>query len=116
MIPPLPRFNRPLCGFLCRSLCDYWLLLTRPFPIFPTSYTLGDAFEFLSVVDRGTSILVNTQTQPHFNAESALLAVATLFVAAGLPAKLRGCCSMRRAVFSVFCTAVLFSVRKKSRA
>ena len=34
---------------------------------------LGDAFEFLSVVDRGTSILVNTQTQPHYNAETALL-------------------------------------------
>ena len=37
---------------------------------------LGDAFEFLSVVDRGTSILVDTQTQPHYNAETALLAVA----------------------------------------
>jgi hypothetical protein len=50
---------------------------------------LGDAFEFLTVVDRGTSILVNTQTQPHYNAESALLAVASLFIVAGLPQKLR---------------------------
>jgi len=50
---------------------------------------LGEAFEFLTVVDRGTSILVNTQTQPHYNAETALLAVATLFIAAGLPEKLR---------------------------
>ena len=50
---------------------------------------LGDTFEFLSVVDRGTSILVNTQTQPHYNAETALLAVATLLIAVGLPHKLR---------------------------
>ena len=50
---------------------------------------LGAAFEFLTVVDRGTSILVETQTQPHYNAETALLAVAQLFIAAGLPHKLR---------------------------
>ncbi len=37
---------------------------------------LADKFEFLSVVDRGTSILVDTQTQPHYTAETALLAVA----------------------------------------
>jgi hypothetical protein len=36
---------------------------------------LGNTFEFLTVVDRGTSILVNKQTQQHFNAETALLAV-----------------------------------------
>jgi len=50
---------------------------------------LGDTFEFLTVVDRGTSILVNTQTQPHFNTESALLAMAALMLSAGLPEKLR---------------------------
>lgn len=50
---------------------------------------LGDTFEFLTVVDRGTSLLVNTQTQPHFNAETALLAVAALVLSAGLPEKLR---------------------------
>ena len=50
---------------------------------------LGDAFEFLSVVDRGTSILVDTQTQPHYNAESALWAIARLLVASGLPQRLR---------------------------
>jgi hypothetical protein len=44
---------------------------------------LGNTFEFLTVVDRGTSILVNTQTQQHFNAETALLVVV------GLPQKLR---------------------------
>ena len=37
---------------------------------------LADKFEFLSVVDRGTSILVDTQIQPHYTAETALLAVA----------------------------------------
>ncbi len=50
---------------------------------------LGDAFEFLSVVDRGTSILVDTQTQPHYNAETALMAVAHLLSTIGLPLKLR---------------------------
>jgi hypothetical protein len=35
---------------------------------------LGDSVEFLTVIDRGTSILVETQTQPHYNAETALLA------------------------------------------
>jgi transposase InsO family protein len=50
---------------------------------------LGDAFEFLSVVDRGTSILVHTQTQPHFKAETALLAGAKLLVTVGLPHRLR---------------------------
>lgn len=50
---------------------------------------LGDTFEFLTVMDRGTSILVHTKTQPHFNAESALLAVASLLIAIGLPIKLR---------------------------
>jgi transposase InsO family protein len=50
---------------------------------------LGNTFEFLSVVDRGTSILVDTQTQPHYNAETALLAVAHLLTKIGLPQKLR---------------------------
>lgn len=50
---------------------------------------VGEAFEFLTVVDRGTSVLVDTQTQPHYNAETALLAVAQCLIAAGLPGKLR---------------------------
>lgn len=50
---------------------------------------LGNAFEFLSVVDRGTSILVDTQTQPHYNAETALMAVAHLLSTIGLALKLR---------------------------
>lgn len=50
---------------------------------------LGNAFEFLTVVDRGTSIVVDTPTQPHFNAETALLTVAQLLLLMGLPSKLR---------------------------
>lgn len=50
---------------------------------------IGEAIDFLTVVDRGTSILVQTQTQPHFNAESALLAVAGVLLSSGLPQKLR---------------------------
>lgn len=52
---------------------------------------LGDTFEFLTVVDRGTSIsiLVDTQTQPHYNAESALLAEARLLITTGLLHNLR---------------------------
>ena len=50
---------------------------------------LGKAFEFLTVVDRGTSILVDTQTQSYYNAETALMAVATLLILVGLPQKLR---------------------------
>ncbi len=50
---------------------------------------LADKFEFLSVVDRGTSILVDTQTQPHYSAETALRAVARFLSTTGLPAKLR---------------------------
>lgn len=50
---------------------------------------LGAAFAFLTVVDRGTSSLVDTQTQPHYTAETALLAVARLLVTVGLAHKLR---------------------------
>jgi transposase InsO family protein len=50
---------------------------------------LGGQIEFFTVVDRGTSILVDTQTDQHFNAETALLAVAQLLLLNGLPQKLR---------------------------
>lgn len=50
---------------------------------------LADQFEFLTVVDRGTSILVNTAAQPHYNSETALAAVIRLFILNGLPQKLR---------------------------
>ena len=50
---------------------------------------LADQIEFFAVVDRGTSILVDTQTATHCNAETALLAVAKLLLFNGLPKKLR---------------------------
>lgn len=50
---------------------------------------LADQIEFFTVVDRGTSILVDTQADQHFNAETALLAVAQLLLLNGLPQKLR---------------------------
>ena len=50
---------------------------------------LGDAFEFFVWIDRGTSILVDTDTQSHFNAESTLLSLANTFVTHGLPEKIR---------------------------
>jgi len=50
---------------------------------------LADKIEFLSVVDRGTSILVDTQADKHYTAETALLAIYKLFVLNGLPDKLR---------------------------
>lgn len=50
---------------------------------------LANEVEFLSVVDRGTSILVATASAPHYNAETALLAVAHLLLTVGLPEKLR---------------------------
>ena len=43
----------------------------------------------MSVVDRGTSILVSTAATEHYTAETALLAVAQLLLICGLPNKLR---------------------------
>lgn len=66
--------------------------LERPEPMQHWEMDFGqvsDALEFLSVVDRGTSILVDTQTQAHYNAETALLAVASLLLRLGLPRQLR---------------------------
>jgi hypothetical protein len=50
---------------------------------------LGKPVEFMSVVDRGTSILVSTAATEHYTAETALLAVAKLLLISGLPDKLR---------------------------
>jgi len=66
--------------------------LERPDPMQHWEFDFGQIrsdIEFLSVVDRGTSILVDTQAETHYNAETALLAIATLFVFNGLPQKLR---------------------------
>ena len=43
----------------------------------------------MSVVDRGTSILVSTAATEHYTAETALLAVAQLLLICRLPNKLR---------------------------
>jgi hypothetical protein len=50
---------------------------------------LSAEIEFLSVMDRGTSILVYTHTQPHYNAVTALKAVIEVFLVVGLPKRLR---------------------------
>ncbi len=64
----------------------------RPAPMCHWELDFGqvkDNVEFLSVVDRGTSILVNTQAKKHYTAETALLAIYELFVLNGLPQKIR---------------------------
>ena len=50
---------------------------------------LGDQVEFMSVVDRGTSILISTAATTHYTAETALLGVAQVLLSVGLPEKLR---------------------------
>lgn len=50
---------------------------------------IGSELEFLSVMDRGTSIMVHTATQQHYNAETALLAVVQFLLLCGCPQKLR---------------------------
>lgn len=47
------------------------------------------SFEFFLVVDRGTSRVIYLEGGPGYNAETALLAVARLFILHGLPKRLR---------------------------
>jgi transposase InsO family protein len=94
--------------YLPRSPCTIWRVLKeggriptrvkihypieRPAPMTHWEMDFGqmaDRVEFLTVVDRGTSILVNTQAQPHYNTESVLLAVTELLLTNGLPDRLR---------------------------
>ncbi|MBA3868265.1 MAG: transposase [Anaerolineae bacterium] len=94
--------------FVPRSSCTIWRVLKdggriptrvhdhhpveRPTPMEHWEMDFGqlaDQIEFFAVVDRGTSILVDTQTDHHFNAETALLAIAKLLLFNGLPKKLR---------------------------
>lgn len=66
--------------------------LERPEPMKHWEMDFGEMsnkIEFLSVVDRGTSILVYTHTQAHYNVESALQAVVELLLVQGLPERLR---------------------------
>ncbi len=94
--------------FIPRSGCTIWRVLKdggripvrvhehhpveRPAPMEHWEMDFGqlaDQIEFFTVVDRGTSILVDTQTDQHYNAETALLAVAQLLLLNGLPKQLR---------------------------
>lgn len=66
----------------------YHTPLERPDPMTHWEMDFGELtgeIEFLSVVDRGTSILVYNHTQPHYNAVTALRAVIELLLMIGLP-------------------------------
>lgn len=81
ILPPKPRWHEPL---------------TLPKPMEEWELDFGEiwlaeglVFEFLVVVDRGTSRVVYVEGSTGFQAESALLAVARLFTLHGLPQRLR---------------------------
>jgi transposase InsO family protein len=66
--------------------------LERPAPMTHWEMDFGELsgeIEFMSVVDRGTSILVYNHTQPHYNAITALQAVIELLLLVGCPQRLR---------------------------
>lgn len=70
----------------------YHIPLERPAPMTHWEMDFGELsgeIEFLSVLDRGTSILVYTHTHPHYNAVTALQAVIQLFLMMGCPKLLR---------------------------
>lgn len=70
--------------------------LVRPQPLTEWEFDFGLVklqpdrwLEFFIAVDRGTSILVDTQTSDGYQADTALLAVAQLLLRNGLPQRLR---------------------------
>jgi hypothetical protein len=66
--------------------------LVRPEPMQHWELDFGQVspeLEFVVTIDRGTSILVNTHTFTHYNAETALQAVAEMLILIGCPPKLR---------------------------
>ena len=70
----------------------YHTPLERPAPMTHWEMDFGELsgeIEFLSVLDRGTSILVYNHTQPHYNAVTALQAVIELLLLMGCPKRLR---------------------------
>jgi transposase len=70
----------------------YHIPLERPDPMTHWEMDFGELsseIEFLSVMDRGTSILIYTHTLSHYNAVTALQAVVELLLVAGLPRRLR---------------------------
>lgn len=81
ILPPKPRFHEPL---------------TLPAPMEEWELDFGEiwlaegvVFEFLVVVDCGTSRVVHVEGSTGYQAETALLAVARLFTLHGLPQRLR---------------------------
>jgi transposase InsO family protein len=81
ILPPRPRWHEPL---VLPPPLEEWEL------DFGEIY-VGDAgvFEFMVVVDRGTSRLVYLEASQGYNAETALAAVSRLFTLHGLPKRLR---------------------------
>jgi len=70
--------------------------LIRPAPMVEWEFDFGmtkslvpDGLEFPVTVDRGTSILIDTQVSHGYHAETALLAVAQVFLLNGLPQRFR---------------------------
>lgn len=70
--------------------------LVRPAPMVEWEFDFGmtkslvpGGLEFAVAVDRGTSILVDTQVSHGYHAETALLVVARIFLLNGLPQRLR---------------------------
>lgn len=66
--------------------------LVRPAPMQHWELDFGQVspeLEFVVTIDRGTSILVNTHTFTHYNAEGALQSVAEMLLLMGCPPKLR---------------------------
>ena len=78
-------------GRIPTKVC-YHVALERPEPLSHWEMDFGELsseIEFLSVMDRGTSIMVYNHTQRHYNAVTALRAVVELLLVVGLPKLLR---------------------------
>lgn len=73
------------------------LTLERPEPMvewemdFGVTQSVGgpEGVEFFAAIDRGTSIMIHSDVQERFHAETALLTVAEMFLVNGLPQRLR---------------------------
>lgn len=97
----LPRSARTIWQILKAGgrIPTYWYEhhpLPRPEPMQEWEPDFGlvkrseaDILEFLVVVDRGSSLLVDTHVSAGFHAESALAALAQTLVANGLPKRIR---------------------------
>ena len=81
ILPPKPRWHEPLT---LPAPMEEWELDFAEIWL-----AEGIVFEFLVVVDRGTSRLIYVEGSTGYQAETALLAVARLFILHGLPQRLR---------------------------